>query len=72
VVLVSGAVGEVPAAVLEQLGEGGRLVAIVRSETGPGQAVVVTRANGTLSRRVVFDAATPLLPGLGRQPSFVF
>jgi protein-L-isoaspartate(D-aspartate) O-methyltransferase len=72
VVLVSGAVAELPGALLEQLGEGGRLVAVLRPEAGPGQAVLVTRANGTLSRRVVFDAATPLLPGLDRQPSFVF
>jgi protein-L-isoaspartate(D-aspartate) O-methyltransferase len=37
-----------------------------------GRAVVMTRSSGVLSRRPVFDAAVPPLPGLERAPSFVF
>jgi hypothetical protein len=32
----------------------------------------MTKANGVISRRPVFDAATPLLPGFQAEPSFVF
>jgi protein-L-isoaspartate(D-aspartate) O-methyltransferase len=71
-ILVSGAVSEIPPALLDQLAEGGRLVAVVRPPAAVGQAVLIERADGVLSRRTVFDAGTPLLPELVRAPSFVF
>jgi len=70
-VIFSGAVGQVPAAVEAQLAEGGRLLAVETSE-GVGRAVLCRRTGGQLSRRVIFDAATPLLPGTARKPEFVF
>jgi protein-L-isoaspartate(D-aspartate) O-methyltransferase len=77
VILVNGAVGAIPPAVAEQLAEGGRLVAVVMGVdrgggAGLGEAVLMTRAEGVLSSRPVFDAGIPVLPGLDRAPSFVF
>jgi len=71
VIFVNGAVEEIPAAWVEQLKEGGRLVSILRE--GPvGKANFCVRKGGVLSRRVAFDAAVPVLPGFERARSFVF
>jgi len=71
VILFNGAVEEVPEKILKQLGEGGRLVALV-SEAGVGRGVLYTRYGGVVSRRDVFDAGTPMLLGFKRAESFVF
>jgi len=71
VILFSGAVSAVPAAVEAQLGEGGRLVA-VETRGGVGRAVLLRRQGGVVSRRIVFDAATPMLPGTEARAEFVF
>ena len=63
VVLFCGAVAEVPSEIDSQLAEGGRLLAIVKSASGIGHATLRTRTGGVVARRVLFDAATPLLPG---------
>jgi protein-L-isoaspartate(D-aspartate) O-methyltransferase len=72
VIVFAGAVGEIPERVADQLADNGRLVAVVKPETGMARAWLWERARGAFSRRVLFDAGTPLLPGMGRQPSFVF
>lgn len=72
VILFAGAVAEIPAQVSAQLAEGGRLIAVVKPDSGPGRATSVTRTGGILAARVMFDAATPLLPGFARKPAFVF
>jgi protein-L-isoaspartate(D-aspartate) O-methyltransferase len=77
VILLNGAVAAIPPAIAAQLAEGGRLVGVVLAEdsalgAGLGKAVVMTRAEGVLSSRPVFDAAVHVLPGLERAPSFVF
>ncbi len=69
VILVNGAVDEVPAAWLDQLADGGRLGVIVR-EGGVGRARVYTRNGSAVGSRVVFDSMTSLLPGFERQPTF--
>ena len=70
-VFVNGAVDEIPAAWVDQLKEGGRLVAILRE--GPvGKANFCVRKGGALSRRIAFDATVPVLPGFERTRSFVF
>ncbi|BBK43782.1 protein-L-isoaspartate O-methyltransferase [Allostella vacuolata] len=71
VILYSGAVPRVPAAVEAQLAEGGRLVAVEMVD-GMGRAVLARREGGVVSRRVIFDAATPLLAGTESKPEFVF
>ncbi len=71
VIVFNGAVAEIPAAISQQLAEGGRLVAIVG--VGPmGKATLETKNNGVLSSRVVFDAGTPMLAGFEVTPTFSF
>lgn len=72
VIVFSGAIPEVPDAILKQLSEGGRLVAVLQDEEGPGRAVLVRNRFGTRLRRQVFDASCPPLPGFDRQKGFVF
>ena len=72
VVLFCGAVAEVSSEIDSQLAEGGRLVAVVKSANGIGRAILRTKTGGVMAQRVLFDAATPLLPGFLPKPAFVF
>jgi protein-L-isoaspartate(D-aspartate) O-methyltransferase len=72
VIFFAGAVAEIPSAIAAQLAEGGRLAAVVKADSGPGRAVLITRTGGILATRVMFDAATPLLPDFAPKPAFVF
>lgn len=72
VILLGGAVAEIPAAIADQLAEGGRLVAVVGAEPGLGRATLMRRDSGVISSRVLYDAALPMLPGFEAQPGFVF
>lgn len=72
VILIDGAVAAVPQSLLDQLTEGGRLVAVVRSGTATGEARLYQRIAGTTSYRVLFDASTRLMPGFEAEPAFVF
>jgi protein-L-isoaspartate(D-aspartate) O-methyltransferase len=71
VILVEGAVSNAPEALIAQLKEGGRLVAVMQD--GPhGHARLFSRtASGCASRRL-FDATAPLLPGFEPSPAFEF
>ena len=72
VILFGGAVAEIPQEINAQLGEGGRMLAVLRPAGGVGRATVMLRTGGVLAQRVIFDAATPLLPGFVPKPAFVF
>jgi protein-L-isoaspartate(D-aspartate) O-methyltransferase len=48
------------------------MAAVLRPGAGVGRATVMTRTGGVLAHRVIFDAATPLLPGFVPKPAFVF
>ena len=72
VIVVAGACEEIPSALLEQLAQDGRLVAIERGEDGIGEAVVVVKTALALAKRPAFEAAAPVLPGMSRPKSFVF
>lgn len=72
VIVINGAVNVVPPAITDQLADRGRLVTVVREGGGTGQAVLVERHGANISRRVLFDASTPLLPEFERTPGFVF
>jgi protein-L-isoaspartate(D-aspartate) O-methyltransferase len=72
VVLFAGAVSELPSEIAAQLAEEGRLVVVIRPENGVGRAVLARRTAGLLARRVIFDAAIPLLRGFEPKPAFVF
>lgn len=71
-ILINGSVADVPACFADQLTEGGRLATVVSRDGRMGQAVLITKIDGHLSRRVLFDAATPLTLGFEAKPSFVF
>lgn len=70
-VLLNGSVDEVPAALFDQVKEGGRLVAVV-GHGGAGKACVFTKVAGSVSERVAFNAAVPALPGFKASPRFTF
>lgn len=71
VILLAGSVERVPPALLDQIGEGGRLVAVV--DHGPvGKGTVFTRLHGVVGRQIMFDARIPRLPGLRTTPEFAF
>jgi protein-L-isoaspartate(D-aspartate) O-methyltransferase len=70
-ILLEGAAEEVPEALKQQLGDGGRLAAVVR-RGGVGKATIVKRHGNAFGAREVFDAATRLLPGMTKPRGFVF
>ena len=72
VILLGGAVAEVPEAILSQLAEGGRLVTVLAPQAHLGQAVLIRNSAGVASRRVLFDASVRQLPGFAQVPRFVF
>ena len=72
VILFGGAVAEVPWAILEQLAEGGRLVAIIAGEHGLGRGTVFYKIGGSVSRRVAFDSSVPVLQAFAPAPKFQF
>lgn len=72
VIVFAGAVAAPPAAIFEQLAEGGRMVAVIADGTGIGRGTLFIKASGIVSHRVAFDAATPFLAGFEPQPQFSF
>jgi protein-L-isoaspartate(D-aspartate) O-methyltransferase len=71
-IVFGGAVARVPEAITRQLGEGGRLVAVMQDAKLMGRGVLMTRNHGVLSHRPTFDAAVAVLPGFQAEASFVF
>lgn len=73
VILINGAVGALPSALIDQLAEGGRLVYVKTSPTvGGGKAVMVSKENGVVSESEVFDASIPVLPEFAAKAKFTF
>ena len=72
VIVMEGRVAGVPQAILDQLADGGRLVAVVDDAQGMGRATIFSRFGNVLSHRVVFDAAAPRLPGFSAPAVFAF
>jgi protein-L-isoaspartate(D-aspartate) O-methyltransferase len=71
-VLFDGAIAEVPPAIIDQLAENGRIVAVISHGDGPGRATLLQRRGGVVSHRTLFDANTPVLPGFIKSAGFVF
>ena len=70
-ILLEGASQMVPDALLAQLKDGGRLLAVVGS--GPmGKATIYRMAGRHATAQPLFDATAPLLPGFVKPPAFVF
>jgi protein-L-isoaspartate(D-aspartate) O-methyltransferase len=73
VILVEGAVEVMPEALLAQLADGGRLIAVEAGKRGlGGQAKLWGRCGGIVSSRPLFDANLPLLSGFVAKLGFVF
>lgn len=70
-ILVNGMVADIPAGLLDQLKDGGRLAAIL-DVAGVGKATLWRRIGMKFDRRTLFDAAAPPLPGFERKAEFVF
>lgn len=71
VILLNGSVDLVPQALLDQLREGGRLVAVI-GEGLSSKAFLYVRERGTASARAVFNTAIKPLPGFRKATEFVF
>ena len=76
-ILIEGALDEVPPALIAQLAPLGRLIAVRRIPApvgagSPAQAIIGEPVAGRLSIQPLFDCAVPLLPALRPAPSFVF
>ena len=71
VIVVNGTIEVSPDDLFAQLGQGGRLVAVVR-DGAAGHACLFLKHDGALSERVAFDAQVPLLPGFAKAAGFVF
>ena len=73
VILIEGAVHEVPQAIADQLAEGGRLATVIADPSGAlGVAHLFVKQGGVMSGRPLFDAGTPMLPGFARPARFTF
>ncbi len=70
-ILVNGAVSTIPQSLLDQLKDGGRLIAIL-VEGGLSRATVWQRSGSIFDRRPLFDASAPRLQAFEPRPEFVF
>ena len=72
-ILIEGAVETMPERILEQLGNGGRLVAVWRPEDAAvGVASIWTKAGDDFVRKPLFDAQVPVLDEFRCKRDFVF
>jgi protein-L-isoaspartate(D-aspartate) O-methyltransferase len=71
VIVLDGATDIEPEVLYGQLKMGGRLAAVF-TQNPPPKACLVTRSPSDFGMRVLFDASTPVLPGLQRVPAFSF
>ena len=69
VILLEGGVGDLPAAILEQLKEGGR-IACLFAEGVLGVVRIGYKIDGRVNWRDAFNADAPVLPGFERQTAF--
>ena len=69
VIVVQGAVEHMPAALIEQLAEGGRIVAVF-SQKGQGAVRVGYKTDGQMSWRFACNAFAPVLKGFVAERSF--
>jgi protein-L-isoaspartate(D-aspartate) O-methyltransferase len=70
-IIIDGAVELVPQALVDQLADGGRLLAVVMAD-GRAQAQRFTRAGASVGHYPVFDARIAALPGFEKPKGFAF
>lgn len=69
VIIIEGAVDEVPPALLNQLRDGGRLIAVINGGV-TGIASVFVKSGNNISSRQEFNAKLPVLTSLTKKPEF--
>ncbi|MDG1067409.1 MAG: protein-L-isoaspartate O-methyltransferase [Sulfitobacter sp.] len=69
VIVVQGGVSEVPAALTDQLKEGGRIAALFMNGA-LGEVRVGYKREGRISWRLAFNATAPVLPGFEKEMTF--
>jgi protein-L-isoaspartate(D-aspartate) O-methyltransferase len=72
VIVVEGTTAIHPEALLAQLADGGRLLAISKRPGAVAAATLTLRVGTSFSTRVLFESAGALLPGFEKRPGFVF
>ena len=72
VILIEGGICTVPESYKEQLSLGGRLILFEMTGGRNGHAVLYIKSTTTTSRRILFDAHLPVLPGFAEKTSFSF
>lgn len=70
-IIVEGAVARIADGLLDQLKDGGRLVAVLKNDA-MGHATVWQRLGASFDRRRHFEAEANILPGFEREETFVF
>jgi protein-L-isoaspartate(D-aspartate) O-methyltransferase len=70
-IVIEGGVEEVPAAIIEQLKDGGR-IACLFMEGVLGVVRIGYKIDGKMSWRFAFNASAPVMPGFGKQRAFIF
>jgi protein-L-isoaspartate(D-aspartate) O-methyltransferase len=70
-ILINGALNDPSPGLLDQLKDGGKLIA-VRGAGAHAKACVWHRAGSNVTMREAFDMSAPLLPGFEAKPQFVF
>ncbi len=68
-IFINGAIGAAPQALLDQLKDGGRLVAVAM-DGAHGRAESIIRSGDRFSVRRLFDAAAPMIPGFEKEAEF--
>ena len=71
VIVAFGGVQEVPQSLIDQIKEGGRIMAVFM-QGALGEARLGRKIDGAMSWRVEFNATAPVLPGFARVPGLVF
>jgi protein-L-isoaspartate(D-aspartate) O-methyltransferase len=70
VIVIEGAVEQVPAELIDQLAENGRLVTVLREPGQPGRGVSYMKTDHGVGMVPAFDAYLPILPGFSRAREF--
>ena len=69
VIILQGGVAEIPATLLDQLKDGGRIAALFM-RGALGEARIGHKRGDQISWRMAFNASAPVLPGFARQEEF--
>jgi protein-L-isoaspartate(D-aspartate) O-methyltransferase len=73
IILIEGAVRQVPQAIVDQLADSGRLATVIAGVPGTlGIAQLFVKEGAQASGRPLFDAGTPSLPGFAPPARFTF